>query len=95
MAGLSHGGGGGTDRVRSKSTSAAFGTKGAKGKGPFARWLDLLSPGLKFAVLVSCVMVSFGLHNILQVFFFFWGGGLEWRCDGPGVARCFCCLLQV
>eukprot|EP00752_Nemacystus_decipiens_P008462 g7563.t1 len=62
---LGSGGGGGSNRVRSKSSSAAaFGVKGAK--GPFARWLDLLSPSLKFAVLVACVMISFCLHNMLQ-----------------------------
>lgn len=76
------GGGGGSNRVRSKSTSAtAFSVKGAK--GPFARWLDLLSPSVKFAVLVGCVMVSFCLHNMLQVGK---GGCLVWgpRAAGTG-----------
>ena len=38
-----------------------------KAKGPLAAWLDSLSPRLKFAIIVGCVMVFFGLHNILQV----------------------------
>ncbi|CAN0171210.1 unnamed protein product, partial [Ectocarpus sp. 13 AM-2016] len=56
---LVNGSGGG--RTSARPTAASF-----NAKGPLAAWLDSLSPSLKFAILVSCVMVSFGLHNILQ-----------------------------